>query len=77
MDVEICEICKGLGTVKEYAAFHSYDYEIVKCSNCNGTGRVKRFSYSFNVPFDIDMNIIYKYDTEIHNLIRKLKAEQK
>ena len=64
-EIEICGSCKGEGIISGVDKI---------CSGCNGTGRVIIGRYTYVVPFDTDKSIIYKYDSEIFELIRKLES---
>jgi len=77
MEIKICKTCDGTGTIREDVGTHNSEYEYHTCSRCNGTGRVKTRSYSYSVPYDMDDTEIYKVDSEIINLIRKLESKQK
>jgi len=77
MEIKICRNCLGTGEIKEDVGTHQSDYEYKNCSVCNGTGRVKTNSYSYCVPFDTENEKIYKVDSEIIDLIRKLESNKK
>ena len=71
MDIEICKTCGGQGEVE-----HRNDYnekELISCSKCNGTGRVLTRTLTYTVPFDSDIQKVYKYDKKIIELIRELE----
>jgi DnaJ-class molecular chaperone len=74
MDIKICNSCDGKGDVKQYDNHN--DYEIVICKKCYGTGRVLTRTYTYEVPFGTDINILYKLDSEIFGLIRKLESDK-
>jgi DnaJ-class molecular chaperone len=76
MEIKICKTCNGKGEVMEDVGTHNTEWEIHSCSKCNGTGRIKTRSYSYEVPFDMEDSEIYKVDTEIINLIRKLQSKK-
>lgn len=72
MKINICETCQGTGEIREDVGTHRSEYIYHKCKKCNGTGRVKSMSYYFDVPYDMDNDLINEIDTEIIKLIRKL-----
>jgi len=53
--IKICSNCDGHG-------IHTYKNE--KCKKCNGTGRIKPYNYTVNIPFDMD-------NSQIHNNITR------
>lgn len=73
MDIKLCNSCNGKGDIEQY--LHRNDYETVICKKCNGTGRVITRTYSYEVPFGSDIHKLYKVDSEIFELIRKLESE--
>ncbi len=75
MKIEICNTCDGCGEVKEYLGGRNNDYEFKTCESCNGTGRVLTREYTIQVPYGFDKDKIYKCDSEIMKLIRKLEKK--
>lgn len=77
MEIKICSACGGTGEKEKDVGTHTSEWKCYTCSKCNGTGRVKTQTYSYSVPFSMDDNEIYKVDSEIFNLIRKLESGRK
>jgi DnaJ-class molecular chaperone len=75
MEIIICRTCQGTGEIREDVGTHQSEYEYHKCKKCNGTGRVKTRSYRYEVPYDMDDNMIYKVDAQIIELIRNLEKK--
>jgi len=75
MKIKLCKTCKGTGLIETEIGIHQSEYESSICNICNGTGRVKTRTYSYMVPFDTDVREIYKIDSQIIDLIRKLESK--
>jgi|APGre2960657404_1045060.scaffolds.fasta_scaffold03880_4 uncharacterized protein YbaR (Trm112 family) len=72
MEIKICPKCNGNGEfiVRERI---TNEFDNVVCVKCNGTGRVITRSYTYEVPFDFDKDLIRKADSQIFDIIRNLK----
>lgn len=73
--VIICSRCDASGTIREDVGYHQSEYEFHKCTDCNGTGRIIQYYYSYEVPFGTDRDILYKLDKQIRDLILAMKKE--
>ncbi len=73
MKAKICKLCKGTGEIEIDISTHNSNYKIEKCTSCNGTGKVLKGSYSYQIPFNVDKTLVYKIDKQIMDLIRKLE----
>lgn len=69
MNVIICKSCKGGGTVEQYRGYRN-EYDTVKCTRCNGTGRLLTRTYTVEFPFGTSTSITYKFDNQIIEWIR-------
>lgn len=73
MTIEICNICEGTGETKHYD--DRADYRLVKCSKCDGAGRVIVGTYKYAVPFTKDKSLLYAADSKIFSIIRELEKK--
>ncbi len=76
-DIKLCSACDGTGEIREDVGYHHSEYEYHTCRKCNGTGRVIVGTYQYTVPYGTDRSIIYKFDSEIHKLLRELEQQAK
>jgi len=74
MRVEICDVCNGTGELK-FDTREGYSSE--KCKKCNGYGRILTRTYSYQVPFNTNVQLIYPVDSQIIQLINKLEKESR
>lgn len=70
MEIKLCSVCKGEGTITNKIGYHNPDYETVDCKTCNGTGRIMTKTFIVEMPSDTDLRDGYYYtDEKIHQLI--------
>lgn len=73
MKIEICNICEGTGETKQ--CDYRGDFRLIKCSKCDGAGRVIVGSYKYTVPFTKDKSLLYAADSKIFSIIRELEKK--
>lgn len=71
--IEKCKKCNETGEIRTSIPGNITMFEIHKCSNCGGTGRIFNQTYSFQVPSNINSEILNKYDSKITELIREIE----
>lgn len=76
MNIEICHICKGTGRKEEGDRFDDWT---IHCIECNGTGKIHThgFCCSISIPYTMNKDELYKYDSALHEVHRKFEAEFK
>lgn len=72
LEIKICPICEGYGTIKVEDRHSNIDS--VVCKNCEGCGRVYYRHYEVNLPLS-QKNRMYRIDEEIVNILRKTKNQ--
>jgi DnaJ-class molecular chaperone len=65
IEIFICSRCKGAG-------FNHNDYRH-KCLVCDGTGRTTKRTFSYEVPYNIDLNKLSEAQIKIFNIINELE----
>ena len=71
MKIEICNRCDGTGQVRgEDDGRGNWEYEI--CPKCDATGRIYTREYKLEYSYGKDVSNLYKVDSAILDLIRKL-----
>lgn len=73
MTIEICKKCEGTGMIRYNEGYHNSDWEEETCTNCKGSGKVRIGSCFYEVPFDTNINLIYKYSTVLVETSRELE----
>lgn len=73
MTIEICNVCEGVGETKQDEG--RGDYKLVKCSKCDGAGRLVVGAYKYTVPFTKDKSLLYAADSKIFSIIRELEKK--
>ena len=71
-DIKLCPVCDGEGQTKVDEGTHNSDWVWYECKKCNGTGRIRQSSYSFSIPFGVNLKDYYKVSSDIVNQIREL-----
>lgn len=73
MEIKICKVCEGNGSIK--IQDRNSDIDSVICLKCEGKGRVYARTYELEMSMD-KQNEFYKKDEEIVKLIRESKKCQ-
>lgn len=69
--IKICKECSGIGSLTYNERYESITET---CNECNGTGKIINFKYSFDFPENI-VDDLDNFDTSIWELFRKIKTK--
>ena len=72
MKIEICNICEGVGETSQDIGGHQSDYVYSTCKQCEGTGKIYKNKYYFDIIMPISkQQEMYKIDAEIWDKLKK------
>jgi len=69
--IKICKKCSGIGSITYNERYESITET---CNECNGTGKIINFKYSFNFS-EAASGDIHDFDSNIWKLFRKFKTK--